>query len=230
MLLYTNSINQKAQLFQDQFINQITDFQLPTSGSINLFKLNVFVITQVSSNLIKVISPKWLIQKLVSFYTEVLLDTQFGRNSLKEVLKKLFKKVKWQKRLLILKEKESTMLHLDKKIGFKLSTAMVKWQWFHLISLIYSFKVLVQTIGLLKKFRRWRMRKQQNNLKLKKLLELKKHKPKEKKKSVMLLQKQSGLEYNKRIKPLQKQNGIKLIKQLRKPIRKLENLKRSKEL
>lgn len=91
MLLYTNSINPKAQLFQDQFTNQITDFQLPTSGSINLFKLNVFVITQVFSNLIKVISPKWLTQKLVSFYTEVLLDMQFGRNSLKEVLKK----VKW---------------------------------------------------------------------------------------------------------------------------------------
>ena len=122
------------------------------------------------------------------------------------------------------------MLHQDKKIGFKLSTEMVKWQWFHLISLTYSFKVLVQTIGLLKKFRRWRMRKQQSNLQLKKLLELKKRKQKPKGKSVMLLQKQSGLEYNKRIKPLQKQNGIKSIKQLRKPIRKLENLKRSKEL
>lgn len=143
MLLYTNSINQKVKLFQDQFTNQITDFQSPTSGSINLFKLNVFVIIQVFSNLIKVIFLKWLIQRLVNFYTEVLLGTRFGRNSLKEV--------RWQKRLLILKKKESTMLHRDKKIGFKLSMAMVKWQWFHLISLIYSFKVLVQTIGLLKK-------------------------------------------------------------------------------
>ena len=47
MLLYTNSINLKAKLFQEQFTKQMMDFQLPTSGLINLFKLNVFVITQV---------------------------------------------------------------------------------------------------------------------------------------------------------------------------------------
>lgn len=143
MLLYTNSINLKVQLFQGQFTNQKMDFQLPTSGLINLFKLNVFVIIQVFSNSRKVISLKWLIQKSANFYTVVLLDMQFGRNLLKEV--------RWQKRLLILKKKESTMLHQDKKIGFKLSMVMVKWQWFHLISLIYSFKVLVLTTGLLKK-------------------------------------------------------------------------------